>query len=98
MPGNFGTLIEQEGDLKLLVEGEMFRPHDDLRGGTLEVNIAEPQKAGHLAWFKSGIERASTGDTLAETLSNDLVQSDTTCMIGNEEDCSGPTLVMPRAI
>jgi hypothetical protein len=32
------------------------------------------------------------------SLSNDLVQSDTTCMIGNEDDCSsGPTLVRARS-
>jgi hypothetical protein len=45
--GNFGTLIEHDGDLKLLVEGEIFRPQDDLRGGTLEVRIAEPKKEMH---------------------------------------------------
>jgi hypothetical protein len=44
--GNFGTLIEHNGDLKLVLEGEIFRPEDDLRGCPLEVVIAEPQKVG----------------------------------------------------
>jgi hypothetical protein len=44
--GNWGTLVEHNGDLKLVVEGKVFRPEDDLRGGSLEVRIAEPQKAG----------------------------------------------------
>ena len=44
--GNFGMLIEHDGDLKLVLEGEIFRQEDDLRGCPLEVVIAEPQKAG----------------------------------------------------
>jgi hypothetical protein len=44
--GHFGTLVENDGDLKLIVEGKVLRPTDELRGGSLEVRIAEPQKAG----------------------------------------------------
>jgi hypothetical protein len=33
------------GDLKLVVEGEVFRPEDELRGLRQHVRIAEPQKA-----------------------------------------------------
>ena len=43
---NFGTLVEHDGDLKLVVEGEVFCPDDDLCGTRLEVRIAEPQKVG----------------------------------------------------
>jgi len=46
--GNWGTLVENNGVLKLVVEGRVFGPTDDLRGGTLEVRIAEPQKVGTL--------------------------------------------------
>ena len=38
--------MENDGDLKLVVEGEVFRPEDELRGVRLDVRIAEPQKAG----------------------------------------------------
>ena len=38
--------MEQNGDLKLVVEGEVFRPEDELRGVRLDVRLAEPQKVG----------------------------------------------------
>ena len=38
--------MQQNGDLKLVVEGEVFRAEDELRGTRLEVRIAEPQKVG----------------------------------------------------
>ena len=38
--------MEQNSDLKLVVEGEVFRPGDELRGTRLEVRTAEPQKVG----------------------------------------------------
>jgi hypothetical protein len=44
--GNFGTLVEQEGNLRLVVEGDVFHPSDELRGGSLEVRIGEPEKVG----------------------------------------------------
>jgi hypothetical protein len=44
--GYFGTLLDHNGDLKLVVEGEVFRSGDELRGCALEVRIAEPQKVG----------------------------------------------------
>jgi hypothetical protein len=44
--GTWGTLVDHEGDLKLVVEGKVFGPTDNLRGGTLEVRIAEPEKPG----------------------------------------------------
>ena len=33
-------------ELKLVTEGAVFRPEDELRGSKLEVGIAEPQKVG----------------------------------------------------
>jgi hypothetical protein len=44
--GGYGLLVEHNGDLKLVVEGEVFCPGDELRAGSLEVRIAEPEKAG----------------------------------------------------
>jgi hypothetical protein len=44
--GYFGTLVEHDGDLKLVVEGEVYRPGDELRGVRPDVQIAEPQKTG----------------------------------------------------
>jgi hypothetical protein len=44
--GAFGLLVEHDGDLKLVVEGRVFRPEDELRGVRLEVRIAEPEKVG----------------------------------------------------
>jgi hypothetical protein len=38
--------VEQNSDLKLVVEGEVFRPGDELRGVRPDVQIAAPQKAG----------------------------------------------------
>jgi hypothetical protein len=35
--GFFGTLVENDGDLKLVVEGEVFHPNDDLGGSPLNV-------------------------------------------------------------
>ncbi len=46
VPNVFGTLIDHDGDLKLVLEGEVFRPGDELRGVRPEVMIAEPQKPG----------------------------------------------------
>jgi len=46
VPNVFGTLIDHDGDLKLVSEGEVFRPGDELRGVRPEVMIAEPQKPG----------------------------------------------------
>ncbi len=44
--GNWGTLIDHEGDLELVVEGRVLRPTDELRGMRQDVRIAEPEKAG----------------------------------------------------
>ncbi len=38
--------MEQNSDLKLVVEGEVLRPEDELRGVRLDVRLAEPQKVG----------------------------------------------------
>jgi hypothetical protein len=38
--------VEHDGDLKLVVEGEVFRPGDEIRGTKLEVMIWKPEKAG----------------------------------------------------
>jgi len=38
--------VEQNSDLKLVVEGEVFRPEDELRGVRPEVILTEPQKVG----------------------------------------------------
>jgi len=43
------------GDLKLVVEGEVFRPQDELRGVRPEIRIAEPQKAERIVWFNAGM-------------------------------------------
>lgn len=44
--GGFGTLVEHEGELKLVVEGEVLRSGEKLRGLMPEVRIAEPEDAG----------------------------------------------------
>jgi hypothetical protein len=38
--------LVDNGDLKLVVEGEVLGPEDELRGVRPEVRIAEPQKVG----------------------------------------------------
>jgi hypothetical protein len=44
--GSFGTLVENEGDLKLIVEGEVFHVGDELRGVLPDVRTTEIEKAG----------------------------------------------------
>ena len=44
--GYFGTLIDHDGHLKLVTEGEVFRPGDELRGLVPEVGLAGLRQAG----------------------------------------------------
>jgi hypothetical protein len=67
--GYFGTLVEHNGDLKLVVEGAVFSPQDELRGMRPEVRLAEQQRAGVdrvvMLWntqVQESITAASVGD------------------------------------
>jgi hypothetical protein len=44
--GYYGTLIENEGELKLVVMGEVYRPGEKLYGVRSEVMTAEPKRPG----------------------------------------------------
>jgi hypothetical protein len=44
--GWFGTLMEHNGDLKLVVEGRVLRPEDKIHGMRQPVRIAESQRVG----------------------------------------------------
>jgi hypothetical protein len=70
--GCLGTLVERNGDLRLLAEGNVLRPEDEIRWLRQVVrNRRTGEKRERIEWFKRGIERSIVKLSLDEQATQD---------------------------